>query len=540
MNKKIISKLPVLIFAVIFASCAKDDKIIKNPGFTSATDTAGTLKAAADFPFGVAIDYNPTLTNATYLNLVKKEFDGVTFSYNMKHGSIVQDNGTLNFTNADAMVNACAGLEIFGHTLGWHENQNATYLNNYAELLVSTGPNQAANGSFETGNVGNNGWYIYNSNGATITSTSVASEVRTGTKAMKVVNPTPFGGDQWKVQVASDLFVTGPAPADDVTISYWVKAAAPGGSIRLSTQDPSQGNAQYQGDQSIGTTWQEVRWNIKAKTAQTRFFFDMGAAANTYFIDDISVRGLVAGNKDTARIMAKLDTALNNYVTGMVNHFKGKVKAWDVVNELFTDGGSIRNDGNSPNSKNASDYFVWSNYLGNDYALKAFNYAKAADPTATLFINDYGLESNPTKLDALIKYVTELKGKGAKVDGIGTQMHINYTTKLEGIDAMMQKLGATGLKIRISELDVRVNLDSRNGYVLTPLESYGQEEMYKYVIKSYLKYIPKAQQYGITVWGLTDNTSWLYNNGKDFPLLFNANFGKKTAYGAVTVALKGL
>jgi endo-1,4-beta-xylanase len=265
-----------------------------------------------------------------------------------------------------------------------------------------------------------------------------------------------------------------------------------------------------------------------------------GAAANTYFIDDVSVTGLVNGNTDIVKITAKLDTALNSFVTGMVNHYKGRVKAWDVVNEVLDNNGNIRNYINSPNSNNANDYFVWSNYLGRDFALKAFNYAKAADPTATLFINDYGLESNPTKLDSLIKYVTELKGKGAKVDGIGTQMHITYTTKYAGIDEMMQKLAATGLKIRISELDVRVNVDSRNGYVLTPLELFGQEEMYKYVIKSYLKYIPKPQQYGITIWGLTDNTSWLYNNGKDFPLLFNANFSKKTAYGAATLAFKGL
>jgi endo-1,4-beta-xylanase len=541
MNKKIISKLPVLIFAVIFASCAKDDKIINNPGFTSATDTAGTLKAAADFPFGVAIDYNPTITNATYINLVKKEFDGVTFSYNMKHGAIVQDNGILNFTNADAMINACGtGLEVFGHALGWHENQNATYLKNFAQLVASTGPNQlAANGGFENGPAGSNdGWYVYNSNGATVSVGSGANEVKTGSRSMKVVNPTANGGDQWKVQVASDLVNT--TPGDQVTISYWVKAASAGGSIRLSTQNAAGGGAQYQGDQSIGTAWEEVRWNITANSAQTRFFFDMGAAANTYFIDDVTVTGLVVANTDPVKIAAKLDTALGLFVTGMVNRYKGRVKAWDVVNEVLDNSGNIRNNGNSPNSNSANDYFVWSNYLGRDFALKAFNYAKAADPTALLFINDYGLESNTAKLDSLIKYVAELKSKGAKVDGIGTQMHINYTTKHDGIDAMMQKLGATGLKIRISELDVRVNLDARNGYVLTPLESYGQEEMYKYVVKSYLKYIPNAQQHGITVWGLTDNTSWLYNNGKDFPLLFNSNFSKKTAYGAVAIALKGL
>jgi endo-1,4-beta-xylanase len=541
MKNKLIPNLSVLLFAILFASCTKDDKIITNPGFTSATDTAGTLKGAADIPIGVAIDYSPATTNATYMNLVKNEFDGVTFSYNMKHGAIVQDNGTLNFTNADAMVNACGtGLEVFGHALGWHENQNATYLKNYAQLVASTGPNQlAANGGFENGPAGSNdGWYVYNSNGATVSVGSGANEVRTGTRSMKVLNPTAFGGDQWKVQVASDLVNT--TPGDQVTISYWVKAAAAGGSTRLSTQNAAGGGAQYQGDQNIGTAWQEVRWNITANSAQTRFFLDMGAAANTYFIDDVTVTGLVVANTDPVKIAAKLDTALGLFVTGMVNRYKARVKSWDVINELFDNSGNIRNNGNSPNSNNANDYFVWSNYMGRDFAFKAFKYAQAADPAATLFINDYGLESNPTKLDSLIKYVTELKTRGAKVDGIGTQMHINYFTKHDGIDAMMQKLAGTGLKIRISELDVRVNPDLRGGYVFTPLESFGQEEMYKYVIKSYLKYIPKAQQHGITVWGLTDNTSWLYNNGKDFPLLFNSNYSKKTAYGAATVALKGL
>jgi endo-1,4-beta-xylanase len=260
MKNKLTWGFPALIFTIIFASCTKNDKIINNPGFTSATDTAGTLKGSADVPVGVAIDYTPALTNAAYMNVVKREFDGVTFSYNMKHGAIVQNNGTLDFTNADAMMNACGtGLEIFGHSLGWHENQNATYLKNYAQLVVVSGANQLINGGFETGTVGTNGWNIYNLNGAIITTTTVASEVRTGASAMKVVNPTANSTNQWKVQVATDLITTSPAPADDVTISYWVKAASAGGSIRLSTQDAASGNAQYQGDQIIGTTWQGQR-----------------------------------------------------------------------------------------------------------------------------------------------------------------------------------------------------------------------------------------------------------------------------------------
>jgi endo-1,4-beta-xylanase len=240
-----------------------------------------------------------------------------------------------------------------------------------------------------------------------------------------------------------------------------------------------------------------------------------------------------------AQIATKLDEALGMYITTMVNRYKAKVKAWDVVNELLDDNGNLRNNANSPTPSGATDWFVWSHYLGRDYALKAFNYAKAADPTASLFINDYNLESRPVKLDSLIKMVAELKTRGAKVDGIGTQMHITRATSYAGIDQMFQKLAATGLKIHVSELDVRINPNVVPGYILTAMEENYQAAMYLYVVQSYLKYVPKAQQFGITVWGVSDNTSWLYNNGKDYPLLYRADFSKKQAYAGVLKALRG-
>ncbi|RZJ87744.1 MAG: T9SS type A sorting domain-containing protein, partial [Hymenobacter sp.] len=75
-------------------------------------------------------------------------------------------------------------------------------------------------------------------------------------------------------------------------ISYWVRAAAAGGSIRLSSGPSS---AQYQGDQAIGTAWQQVSWTITASLASTTFLFDMGQVANTYYIDDVSVKEVNAG-----------------------------------------------------------------------------------------------------------------------------------------------------------------------------------------------------------------------------------------------------
>ena len=140
----------------------------------------------------------------------------------------------------------------------------------------------ATNPGFENGLTG---WTTLNATGATISANTVAADAHSGTGSMKVVNPTAQPGSQWKVQVTSTAFPT--TVGKQYVISYWVRAAAAGGSIRLST-GPS--GAQYQGDQAIGTAWQQVSWTITASLASTTFLFDMGQVANTYYLDDVSVK----------------------------------------------------------------------------------------------------------------------------------------------------------------------------------------------------------------------------------------------------------
>jgi endo-1,4-beta-xylanase len=498
------------------------------------TDTNGALKDEADFPIGIAIDYTPYLGDAAYRQTVKQEARSTTFGYQMKHGAIVKSDGSLDFSKADQLYDAATsdGLEVFGHTLAWHQNQNANYLKTYAGIVVAGSSELAANPGFEAGLAN---WSVFNTGNpagtATITATTTGGEFRTGTGGMKVVNPTAYAGSQWRVQVSSAAFTT--TPGTKYVLSYWVKAGTPGGSIRLST-GPSA--AQYQGDQTIGTAWQQISWTITASLTSTTVLFDMGQAANTYFIDDVSIKEFVPDPSPT-QVAAKLDQALNNFITGTVTHYKGKVKAWDVVNELLADNGALRSNSNTPA---ADDVLVWSNYMGQDYALKAFNYAAAADPDALLFINDYNLESSGAKLDSLIKTVGRLKARGAKIDGIGTQMHISINTSYAGIQSMFKKLADTGLKVRISELDVRLNPNDLSYLTADALFMSYQARMYEYVVQSYLENVPAAQRHGITIWGVTDQDSWIVVNQKknDFPLLFNNRYEKKPAYSAVLQTLK--
>jgi endo-1,4-beta-xylanase len=517
---------------LLLTACTKDPSIgILNTG--SYGDGSQALKDAADFPMGVALSYTPMLSDAKYTEIVKRDFDETVFEYHMKHGAVVQDNGSFNFTRTDELVAAVGNQALFGHTLGWHANQNASYLKNYAGIVVPAAAELLSNPGFESGLTS---WSTFNTGNpagsATITAGSGSNEVRTGTGGMKVVNPTAYPGSQWRVQVSGPTIAT--VPGQQYVFSYWVKAATAGGSIRLSTGTTGGGSAQYQGDQTIGTAWQQINWTITANSTGTSVLFDMGQAANTYYIDDASFKVVVA-TPNPGQISVKLDEALKSFISTIVNRYKSKVKAWDVVNELFADNGAIRNNNNT--NITPSDILVWSHYMGRDFAYKAFQYAKEADPTADLYINDYALESNTAKLDSLIAFTAELKAKGYKIDGIGTQMHINWNTSRAGIDAMMQKLAKTGLKVRISELDVRAVLTSAAGALTPQLAGY-QAEMYKYVVQSYLKYVPAPQRAGITIWGVVDKYSWLSNGGKEFPLLYDDNYAKKPAYSAVLQALQ--
>lgn len=521
------------LIALIASSCTK----MKDVGILNAgtyPDTASTvLKNITDIKMGVAVDYADMLGNATYSGIAMREFDAITMGYSMKHGAIVKADGSLNFTNADAIINAATGMEIFGHTLGWHTNQNADYMKSFAGITVPAAAELLSDIGFENGQ---GAWGTWNAqNGATVSYLTDGANAHTGNGYMKVVNPTANPGGQWRIQVASSAAAT--EVGKNYIISYWVKAASAGGSIRISTNG---GTAQYQGDQTINTTWQQISFTFTASATSTRAMFDMGLLANTYYIDDVSFKEVVQAPSG-AQVTAKVDQALNTFVTGTVNHFKGKVKEWDAVNEVLSPSGALRLSGNSTDitDKNASDVFFWADYLGRDFPLKVFQYAAAADPSAILFINEYALESSRSKTDSLVALVNELKTKGAKVDGIGTQMHVNWNSSYGLIDSMFIKLAGTGLKVRISELDVRINPLFKAGFVLTDLEETYQAEMYHYVINSYIKYVPAAQRAGITIWGIADNTSWLYSNGRDFPLPWNINYGKKKAYSAIVKALQG-
>jgi endo-1,4-beta-xylanase len=539
MMKNIYSKFgglaAIAAIALFNASCKKNQTFGVN-NYGDFTDTVGALKSSASFPIGLAVEYPLSSTNAKYWATVKREAAAITFGNELKNSAVMQNDGSLNFTTADAFYNLAttSGIAVYGHTLVWHSQQNTNYLNTVTGGGTTAAVNLISNPGFETAGSGKlfANWTDLNHSNGTFSDAGSAG-AHAGSHALQAT--CVAGGNNYNTQILSDTWPT--TPAKQYIISYWIKGAS-AGSIQFEIRN-SDGSVNYQGGKTVSTGWTQISYTYTAPGTTMAIAFDLGGNANTFYIDDLSVVDAAAATPPTGpALVTAVDNAMKAYITGVVTHYAGKIKQWDVLNEPFTDAGVLRDN---TNTTAGNGIFVWQAYLGRAYAASAFNYAHAADPAAELFMNEYNLESSTAKLAAFVLLATDLKTAGVPINGLGTQMHISIGTPKAGIDNMFKTLAATGLKVRISELDIRANPGDLGNFTLTAFTNADQANMYQYVVWSYLQNVPAAQRAGITVWGVDDTSSWIITSQKkvDQPLLFDANFSKKPAYSGFKKGLLG-
>ncbi|MGW3795504.1 endo-1,4-beta-xylanase [Micromonospora arida] len=199
-----------------------------------------------------------------------------------------------------------------------------------------------------------------------------------------------------------------------------------------------------------------------------------------------------------------LRNAAINHVTQVATHYRGKIYAWDVVNEAFADGGSGgRRDSNLQRT-------------GNDWIEAAFRAARAADPGAKLCYNDYNTDGVNAKSTGIYNMVRDFKSRGVPIDCVGFQSHLG--TSLAGdYQANLQRFADLGVDVQITELDV--------------MTGGNQANIYGAVTRACMNV---SRCTGITVWGVRDCDSW---RGSDNALLFDCNGNKKAAYTNVLNAL---
>lgn len=219
---------------------------------------------------------------------------------------------------------------------------------------------------------------------------------------------------------------------------------------------------------------------------------------------------------------------LKSHITTVVNRYKDRIYAWDVVNEVIDDNDTV-----------FYRKTQWTRITGDEFIARAFEYAHAADPKAVLFYNDYNTE-NPKKREKIYQMVKRLKESGVPIHGVGLQGHwsINNPSR-EELEKSIQMFSSLGLQVQVTELDVSVYAGRQGGQLIrgqrdttsvytTEMEA-AQREKYKMVFEVFRQH--KGKLTGVTFWNLSDQYTWLDGRGrKNFPLLFDVNRQPKKAY----------
>ncbi|QGZ49748.1 1,4-beta-xylanase [Streptomyces sp. QHH-9511] len=200
-----------------------------------------------------------------------------------------------------------------------------------------------------------------------------------------------------------------------------------------------------------------------------------------------------------------LRSVMNGHITTTMTHFKGKIYAWDVVNEAFADGpgGQLRSS-------------VFQKVLGNGFIEEAFRTARAADSSAKLCYNDYNIENwSDAKTQGVYRMVKDFKSRGVPIDCVGLQSHFGAGGPPASFKTTLANFAALGVDVQITELDI----------------AKASPTHYADAVKACLSV---ARCTGITVWGVRDSDSW---RSGESPLLFDNNGNPKPAYTAVMNAL---
>ena len=243
---------------------------------------------------------------------------------------------------------------------------------------------------------------------------------------------------------------------------------------------------------------------------------------------------------------------LHRHIKTVAGHFKGKVDAWDVVNEVIGDDGNYRTN------------TAWIKAVGDGDTLvkAAFKYAQQYAPNTELYYNDFNAW-RPAKRDGIVRMVKMLQAEGIRIDGIGIQGHwgLNFPKK-EYIEAAIDAYATLGVKVMITELDIDVLPLTREGQIIGTgmMHPQFQEEEFKTYLDPYQQGLPADVEAALTkryqevfeifynkrdkidrvaVWGIHDGMSW--KNGypipgrTNYPLIWNRD---KTAKPVLDMLLQ--
>ena len=234
---------------------------------------------------------------------------------------------------------------------------------------------------------------------------------------------------------------------------------------------------------------------------------------------------------------------MKKHIETVVGRYRGRMAMWDVVNEALDDGTNyLRPSG-------------WTQACGEEFLVKAFEFAHQADPKALLIYNDYHNEL-PHKRAKLVRLIRFLRERKAPIHGIGLQGHYEIDRlPLADIEATLLAMRELKMKVVVSELDIDViprgkwwQDGGKYRDELSRFDPYAkgcppdilrrQAEQCGQLFRLFCKYSDVIAR--VSFWNLHDGQSWLNNfpwKRANYPLLFDRAGRPKPAFDTVMAAL---
>ena len=214
---------------------------------------------------------------------------------------------------------------------------------------------------------------------------------------------------------------------------------------------------------------------------------------------------------------SQVQAAMETHITTEATHYKGDCYAWDVVNEPFNSDGSF-----------VSDPFY--NAMGSGYIADALRTAHAADPNAKLYLNDYNIEGENAKSNAMFSLAQSLLAQGVPLNGIGFESHFILGQIPSDMQANMQRFANLGLDVAVTELDDRITLPATSANLAQQATDFST------VVKDCLGV---SRCGGVTQWAVGDADSWVPGtfSGQGAATMFDQNYNPKPAFTAVQSTL---
>ena len=214
---------------------------------------------------------------------------------------------------------------------------------------------------------------------------------------------------------------------------------------------------------------------------------------------------------------ASLLAVMQDHIRRVMARWKGQIASWDVVNEAIAADGTMRD-------------CVWRRVIGPDWVEQAFRTARAADPAAKLYLNEFGADTANAAFNGTEALARDFKARGVPLDGIGLQYHVYGRQPFQYVtEDVLRRVGALGLTAHISELDSTTS--PLGGTVAEKLARQGQAFQ---SIASACQAVPACTR--VTTWGVSD--AWSWRGPSEMAVALDSSYAPKPAWEGLVQELR--